>query len=204
MGQVIAKTRLPATGTAPGLARRPMSEIKCRNCSEMGHFARHCPKLPAGQGRRVQFLEDDLQQLHLDEDVEDGTYLLQTILEDVGAVSEGDNEEELLLVSVMGVVEAPEEQVWQHAMESTTAGLDPSKTWVEVKDGWVQRTAKSPVNDLGLVKDKFYQVLAEMAKVPGGRRALESYFSGSSLSSAYDKMPNHYRESSMSHIIRHL
>lgn len=94
--------------------------------------------------------------------------------------------------------------MWQYVMELITAGLDFSKIWVEVKDGWVQRTVKSSVNDLGLVKDKFYQVLVEMVKVSGGRRVLEFYFSGSSLLLVYDKMLNYYRELSMSYIIRYL
>lgn len=92
LGQVVAKAALPGGGasssSAPAmrpLVRRPLSEIRCRGCGEYGHFVRDCPKNAKShseaQNRMVFYEDEDLKQLHVDENVEDRVYLLQSIIE---------------------------------------------------------------------------------------------------------------------------
>lgn len=135
-------------------------------------------------GRYIKWIISPQKKYQFDEGMADGTYLLQTVMENVGLDPWEFEDENIPFVTAMGIVEAPEGRMYQQ--EVMGRSLDPKKTWVEKKDGKVRRSTKPPTHSPAQRQDDFKQMLTELAKAPGGRQALDSFFSGTMLSAAYN------------------
>lgn len=104
--------------------RRFMSEICCRKSGNFCYFIRDCLKWNGaelsgsggGSGRAVFYSDEDLEQIQLDEDVEDGIYFFQIFIDsDYGVFDlfydDGNSDEwgdSGVYVVVMGICEADE------------------------------------------------------------------------------------------------